>query len=62
MSVQTIKKHLSSLSRVEQAEIMHFMVELLAKGQFIQKRLKEESVNLIAYNVENNSITQWINY
>lgn len=34
MSVQTIKKHLSNLSRAEQAEIMHFMVELLAKDDF----------------------------
>lgn len=34
MSVQTIKKHLANLSRVEQAEIMHFMVELLAIDDF----------------------------
>jgi len=34
----------------------------LFQGKFIQKRLKEESANLLIFDISNNSITQWINY
>lgn len=34
MSIQILKEELSKLSRAEQAELMHFMVELLAKDNF----------------------------
>lgn len=32
------------------------------QGTFIQKRLKEENVNLIVFDISNNTIVQWINY
>jgi putative addiction module component (TIGR02574 family) len=35
MSVQAIKEELRKLSRAEQAELMHFMVELLASDDFV---------------------------
>ena len=34
MSIQAIKEEVSKLSREEQAELIHFMVELLAKDNF----------------------------
>ena len=34
MSIQAIKEEVSKLSREEQAELIHFMVELLAKDDF----------------------------
>ena len=34
MHIQAIKEAISKLSRVEQAELMHFMIELLAKDDF----------------------------
>ena len=34
MSIQAIKEEVSKLSRQEQAELIHFMVELLAKDNF----------------------------
>lgn len=34
MSIQTIKKEVSKLNKKEQAELMHFMVELLAEDSF----------------------------
>ncbi len=34
----------------------------LFQGEFIQKRLKEECINLIVFDISNNIITKWINY
>ena len=34
MSIEVLKEELSKLSRAEQAELMHFMIELLAKDEF----------------------------
>ena len=34
MSIQAIKEAVSKLSRAEKAELMHFMIELLATGDF----------------------------
>ena len=34
MSIQAIKKEVVALSKAEQAELMHFMVELLATDDF----------------------------
>ena len=34
----------------------------LFQGTFIQKRLKEESINLIVFDISQNTITKWINY
>lgn len=38
-----------------------FMHELF-QGQFIQKRLREECVNLLIFEITGNTIVQWINY
>ena len=43
MSIQAIKEEVSKLSREEQAELIHFMVELLAKDDFqLSEAWKEE--------------------
>ena len=43
MSIQAIKEEVSKLSREEQAELIHFMVELLAKDEFqLSAAWKEE--------------------
>ena len=34
MSIQVIKEEVSKLSKSEQAELMHFMIELLATDSF----------------------------
>ncbi|MCB9291933.1 MAG: addiction module protein [Lewinellaceae bacterium] len=34
MSIQAIKEEVSKLSRTEQAELMHYMIKLLAKDDF----------------------------
>ena len=34
MSIQVIKEEVSKLSKAEQAELMHFMIELLAADKF----------------------------
>lgn len=34
----------------------------LFQGTFIQKRLKEEKVNLIVFDINKNIVTKWINY
>ena len=34
----------------------------LFQGTFIQKRLREESINLIVFDISTNSILKWINY
>jgi putative addiction module component (TIGR02574 family) len=34
MSIQEIKKEVRKLNKAEQAELMHFMIELLASGDF----------------------------
>ena len=34
----------------------------LFQGRFIQKRLHEEQVNLIVFDIATNSVQQWINY
>lgn len=34
MSIQVIKEEVSKLNRAEQAELMHFMIELLATDNF----------------------------
>lgn len=34
----------------------------LFQGAFVQKRLKEESINLIVFDISTNSILKWINY
>jgi|GEM_PF-1099528 hypothetical protein len=34
MSIQAIKEEVFKLSKTEQAELMHYMVELLATGDF----------------------------
>jgi len=38
-----------------------FSTELF-QGRFIQKRLVEENINLIVFDVSKNIITEWINY
>ncbi|MEL6718176.1 MAG: element excision factor XisH family protein [Bacteroidota bacterium] len=38
-----------------------FLHELF-QGKFIQKRLREEKVNLIVFDITTNIIIQWINY
>ncbi|MEM1326986.1 MAG: element excision factor XisH family protein [Bacteroidota bacterium] len=38
-----------------------FLHELF-QGRFIQKRLKEESVNLIVFDITTNTIIEWISY
>ncbi len=35
MRIQVLKEELSKLSRTEQAELMHFMIELLAVDDFV---------------------------
>ena len=43
MSIKAIKEEVSKLSREEQAELIHFMVELLAKDDFqLSEAWKEE--------------------
>lgn len=43
MSIQAIKEEASKLSRTEQAELMHYMIELLAKDEFqLSEAWKEE--------------------
>lgn len=45
MSIQAIKEEVSKLSRVEQAELMHFMIELLAKDDFQLSEAWVEELN-----------------
>ncbi len=45
MSIQAIKEEVSKLSRMEQAELMHFMIELLAKDDFQLSEAWMEELN-----------------
>ena len=45
MSIQAIKEEVSKLSRTEQAELMHFMIELLAKEDFLLSEAWMEELN-----------------